>query len=159
VHACMSVSAGVSVGLHGCDCCCGYRCDCGIGLLREIRTQEHCTHHRKSEMLTHTRCDTRSLLCLSLAFNFRLPPGWTAANATSWPILVTSTTSPLGGCELTRVSLMVSAPAATGGATKLHVVVDDGHPPIPTLCVRLGTRDGGFVWKNLTNVTEATVTM
>ena len=60
---------------------------------------------------------------------------------------------------MTRVALDVSAPAATGGAATVRIAVEDGHPAIPLLCVRLGTRGEGFVWRNLTNVTVATVSL
>ena len=85
----------------------------------------------------------------------RLPPGWTEATATGWPVLVTTVPSTKTGQNLrtVRINITVTANAADGwGASDVKLTVEGGAR-LPRLSVRLGSKRKGFSWRNYTNAT------
>jgi hypothetical protein len=80
----------------------------------------------------------------------RLPPGWSEATATHWPVLILT----LGGMRTVRVNISVTADE-DGGASDVQLSVEGGQS-LPRLSVRLGSSQAGFHWRNYTNVTHLT---
>eukprot|EP01052_Picozoa_sp_SAG31_P014672 SAG31_NODE_920_length_10987_cov_4.682757_3_plen_744_part_00 len=76
----------------------------------------------------------------------RLPPGWSQAVATNWPVLVAGR----NGLQTVRISVTVTADSE-GGATDFVVKVEEGES-LPALCVRLGSAEKGYHWQNQTRV-------
>lgn len=66
--------------------------------------------------------------------------------ATQWPVLVSSG----GGLRTVRVNVTVTADAE-GGAGDFQLSVEGGES-LPRLCVRLGSAEKGYHWRNSTGV-------
>ena len=79
----------------------------------------------------------------------RLPPGWSRAVATNWPVLVAGS----NGLQTVRINATVTA-GSLGGASGFELRVEEGKL-LAALCVRLGSAKAGYHWRNQTLVASS----